>query len=74
MTELPRKQRLLSCILLSIYIRAPKESDMHQLGFGQGESITLEVYLKEVNLGHSSVSNQEIVEHNYKFEREECLR
>ena len=46
---------------------------MHQLGFGQGESITLEVYLKEVNLGHSSVGNQEIVEHNYKFEHEEYL-
>ena len=46
---------------------------MHQLGFGQGESMTLEVYLKEVNLGHSSVGNQEIVEHNYKFEHEECL-
>ena len=48
---------------------------MHQLGFGQGESISLEVYLKEVNLGHSSVGlgNQEIVDHNYKFEHEEYL-
>ena len=46
---------------------------MHQLGFGQGESITLKVYLKEVNLGHSSVGNQEIVDHNYKFEHEEYL-
>ena len=46
---------------------------MHQLGFEQGESITLEVYLKEVSLGHSSVGNQEIVEHNYKFAREEYL-
>ena len=73
MTELPWRQRLLSCILLSIYIRASKESDMHQLGFGQGKSITLEVYLKEVNLGHSSVGNQELVEHIYKFEREEYL-
>ena len=73
LTELPWQQRLLSCILLTISIRASKESDMHQLGFGQGESITLEVYLKEVNLGHSSVGNQEIVEHNYKFEHEEYL-
>ena len=40
---------------------------------GQGESITLEVYLKEVNLGHSSVGNEEILEHNYKFKREEYL-
>ena len=46
---------------------------MHQLGFGQGESITLEVHFKEVNLGHSSVGNQETVEHNYKFEHEEYL-
>ena len=46
---------------------------MHQLGFGRGESINLKVYLKEVNLGHSSVGNQEIVEHNYKFEHEEYL-
>ena len=58
---------------LTISIRASKESDMHQLGFGQGESITLEVYLKEVNLGHSSVGNKEIVEHNYKFGHEEYL-
>ena len=58
---------------LTSSIRASKESDMHQLGFGRGESINLKVYLKEVNLGHSSVGNKEIVERNYKFEHEEFL-